>query len=331
MKSLYLLSVFLLVVFVGRIAKAQSDLLSRIDTNIVLNYNGEPLRYHQYIKLLKTGDFYVITNFSKDYEKFSKEIVKYSPSRKNNMKMDQASIDKSIAGMFGIQEELPLSQVDTTIIVYNTDGKPLAYHQYAPLILSKKFVLVNEKGKRFLKPRISTMQRVSEIAGTDTVMLKALKLTFSDSDNNFSANNALYWNLNKADRIRVEKSKRKMYVERNGKILYEFPINLGNHPVGHKQKEGDGRTPEGSYFIDYNINSKAAYKLGLHISYPNDQDLLNAKKMGVKSGGDVMIHGTSPERSKRKDWTNGCIAISNEHLDILANYYYNSIPIQINK
>ena len=53
--------------------------------------------------------------------------------------------------------------------------------------------------------------------------------------------------------------------------------------------------------------------------------------MNVKPGGDVMIHGTSPERSKLKDWTNGCIAISNEHLGILANYYYNSIPIQINK
>lgn len=325
MKFLYILSVFLLVLFGA--ANAQSDLLSRIDTNIVLNYNGEPLRYHQYMNLLKTGDYYVINKFSEDYKNVSKELVKYPPTRKKGMKMDRASIDKRIAGMFGIQEKLPLSQIDTTIIVYNTDGKPLRYHQYAPLVLNRQFNILNEKGKRYLKPRYEAMLK---IAGADTAMFNAMKLVFREDDV-VSTNNSLYWGLNKADRIRVEKSKRKLYIERNGKILHEFPINLGNHPVGHKQKEGDGRTPEGLYFIDYNINSKAAYKLGFHISYPNTQDSLRAKKMGAKPGGDVMIHGTSPERSNRKDWTNGCIAVSNENLDIIQQYYYNSIPIQINK
>jgi hypothetical protein len=325
MKFLHLLSLFLLILFGA--ANAQSDLLSRIDTNIVLNYNGEPLRYHQYIKLLKTGEFGIITKFTEDYKSVSKELIKYPPSRKKDMKMDQASIEKRIAGMFGIREKLPLSDVDTTIKVYNTDGKLLAYYQYAPLVLNRQFNIMNEKGKRYLKPRYEAMMK---IAGADNAMFNAMKLAFNEDDG-VSTNNSLYWGLMKADRIRVEKSKRKLYIERNNKILYEFPINLGNHPVGHKQKEGDGRTPEGSYFIDYNINSKAAYKLGLHISYPNDQDLLNAKKMGVKPGGDVMIHGTSPERSNRKDWTNGCIAVSNENLDIIQQYYYNSIPIQINK
>ncbi len=325
MKFLHLLSLFLLILFGA--ANAQSDLLSRIDTNIILNYNGEPLKYHQYIKLLKTGEFGIITKFTEDYKSVSKELIKYPPSRKKDMKMDQASIEKRIAGMFGIREKLPLSDVDTTIKVYNTDGKLLAYYQYAPLVLNKQFNIMNEKGKRYLKPRYEAMLK---IAGADNAMFNAMKLAFNEDDG-VSTNNSLYWGLMKADRIRVEKSKRKLYIERNNKILYEFPINLGNHPVGHKQKEGDGRTPEGSYFIDYNINSKAAYKLGLHISYPNEQDLLKAKKMGLKPGGDVMIHGTSPERSNRKDWTNGCIAVSNENLDIIQQYYYNSIPIQINK
>jgi hypothetical protein len=325
MKYLYLLSICFLVLFGS--ANAQSNLLSKIDTNIVLKYNGEPLRYYQYIKLLKTGEYGIITKFGEDYKSFSKELYKYTPARIKNMKMDQASIEKNIAGMFGIREKLPLSQLDTTIVVYHTDGKPLKYYQYAPLVLNRQFNMLNEKGKRYLKPRYEAMMK---IAGADSSMFNAMKLAFNDNDD-VSTNNSLYYGLMKADRIRVEKSKRKMYIERNGKVLYEFPINLGNHPVGHKQKEGDGRTPEGSYFIDYNINSKAAYKLGLHISYPNDQDLLNAKKMGVKPGGDIMIHGTSPERSKLKDWTNGCIAVSNENLSIIQKYYYNSIPIQINR
>lgn len=221
-------------------------------------------------------------------------------------------------------EKLSLADVDTTVVVYNVEGKALAYYQYEPLIMSGKFFIFPEKGKRYLKPKqaIPTFLAENDNIGNRELMF------LNDSA---SLKNSLYHWLRKADHIRVEKSKRKMYVERNGKVIFEFPINLGNHPVGHKQKDGDGRTPEGSYFIDYNRNSKAAYYWGFHISYPNERDLLNAKKMGVKPGGDVMIHGTSPERSNRKDWTNGCIAISNAHIDTLVKYYYNSIPIQINK
>jgi len=328
MKYLYLLSLSLFPVLFNRnVAYAQNDLLSKIDTNIVLKYNDEPLRFYQYINMLKSGEFGIMTKFSEDYKSFSKELVKYPPSRKKNMKMDQASIDKNIAGMFGIREKLPLSNLDTTVIVYNTDGKPLRYYQYAPLVLNKGFIIFNEKGRRYLRSR---NDGIMKIAGADNAMLNAMKLAFNEDDD-VSVNNSLYWGLLKADNLRVEKSKRKMYIERNGKVLYEFPINLGKHPVGHKQKEGDGRTPEGLYYIDYNINSKAAYTTGFHISYPNFQDSLNAKKMRVKPGGDVMIHGTSEQRSKLKDWTNGCIAVSNEHLAIIGEYYYNGIPIQINR
>ena len=327
MKLLNLLSAFLFfILFGGDIANAQSNLLSKIDTNIVLNYNGEPLRYHQYMAMLKTGDYYIITNLGSGFEKPVKELIKYSAAQKRNMKMDQASIDKNIAGMFGIHEALPLSKVDTTIVVYNTDGKPLHYYQYAPLVLHKGFTILNDKGKRYLRSQREFMLKVA--GGVDSTYFKTFLLHETDS---VSLNNMLYYALNKMDKIRVEKSKRRMYLERNGKVIYEFPINLGRNPVGAKQKEGDGRTPEGSYAIDFNINSKAAYYKGFHISYPNEQDALKAKKLGVSPGKDIMIHGTSEQRSKLKDWTNGCIAVSNAHIDSLAKYYYNGIPIQINK
>jgi hypothetical protein len=219
-------------------------------------------------------------------------VAAYSIFTLSNSKiaLGQAKID--IKSYFQ-PEILSLADVDTTVVVYNAEGKVLAYNQYEPLIMSGKFFIFPEKGKRYLKPRPGIPRFFAE---NDSIG----NLESMFSSNSASLKNSLYHWLRKADRIRVEKSKRKLYIERNGKILYEFPINLGNHPVGHKQKEGDGRTPEGSYFIDYNINSKAAYKLGFHISYPNPQDSLNAKKMGVKPGGDVMIHGTSQNRSKFK-------------------------------
>jgi hypothetical protein len=296
MKYLYLLSLSIsLVFFRGNIVNAQGNLLSRIDTNIVINYNGEPLRYHQYIDMLKSGDFQMVTWLNMDHRGVSREIRKYTPEQKKIMITDKTSIDKRIAQWFGIQEKLPLSKVDTTIIVYNQDGKPLAYYQYAPLVLNKKFIIVNEKGRRYLRSRSLFMMRP---AGSDSTLFNEMALM--GHDDSVSINNSLYWWLMKADRIRVEKSKRKMYVERNDKVIFEFPINLGSHPIGAKQKEGDGRTPEGSYFIDYNINSKAAYYWGFHISYPNEQDKINADKLHIIPGKDIMIHGTSPQRSKLK-------------------------------
>jgi murein L,D-transpeptidase YafK len=75
-----------------------------------------------------------------------------------------------------------------------------------------------------------------------------------------------------ADKIIVQKAKRKLYLERNGKVIFEFPVQLGKNPVGPKQSEGDGRTPEGFYYIDYNVNRDPANYRGFYILYPNEKD-----------------------------------------------------------
>nr|WP_294792929.1 L,D-transpeptidase family protein [uncultured Mucilaginibacter sp.] len=285
-----------------------------IDTNIVVWFEGKPLRYYQYIKYLKTGVYAISSRFNFNegrVEEGNKELRKLDDKWLKNASMDAASIDKRIEQMLYKPAMKSLSQLDTNIIVYQ-NKRPLRYYQYMPILLTGKYVVRMDSGKRW-------------IGG-----LEGQGLAYFTRDS-ITTNNAIVNWMNRADRIIVEKAKRRLYIERNGKRLFDFPINLGKSPVGHKLKEGDGRTPEGLYYLDYNINVEASYHLGFHISYPNADDIARAKKQGVKPGGDIMIHGTSPARSKLKDWTNGCIAIANNHLDTIMKYQYRTIPIEIRK
>ena len=119
--------------------------------------------------------------------------------------------------------------------------------------------------------------------------------------------------------ILVDKSKRKMYLMNGDKTIKKFKINLGFDPRGHKEQQGDGRTPEGLYFIDrHNYYSK--YFLSIGINYPNAKDILNANLMGVDPGGDIFIHGGPRYKGEytKRDWTAGCISVSDK--DMLSIY-----------
>ncbi len=122
------------------------------------------------------------------------------------------------------------------------------------------------------------------------------------------------------DKIVVQKSVRKLQLYSNGKIVKSYDVALGRNPVGHKQREGDSKTPEGTYYITHH-NPRSAYHLSLGISYPNEKDKENAKKQGVSAGGNIMIHGLpnyAPffgSLHRLRDWTQGCIAINNQEIE----------------
>src|SRR5215472_17615822 len=118
----------------------------------------------------------------------------------------------------------------------------------------------------------------------------------------------------RADRVVVNKAKREMLLLRGESVLRSYRISLGREPVGHKQQEGDGRTPEGRYLIDRR-NPKSRYYLGLHISYPNEGDLARARERGASPGGAVMIHGLKDGLVREGDWTQGCIAVTDREMD----------------
>ena len=131
------------------------------------------------------------------------------------------------------------------------------------------------------------------------------------------------------DYILVKKAERKLYIMQKGKAVAQFTIRLGGNPLGHKQQEGDQKTPEGIYWLD-SKNPKSSYYRSMHISYPNRQDKASAKKRGVSAGGDIMLHGQMPANATGKnppyDWTLGCIAVDNAVMDAL---WHIKLPMKI--
>jgi len=129
--------------------------------------------------------------------------------------------------------------------------------------------------------------------------------------------------------IQVHKGARKMYLLHNSKVLETYDIALGFTPVGHKQFEGDGKTPEGTYFIDRH-NPKSRFHLSLGISYPNVRDRAFAASKGKSPGGDIMIHGRSEYKGRNKgDWTAGCIAVKDEEIEVIYSMIRRNTPIHI--
>ena len=118
----------------------------------------------------------------------------------------------------------------------------------------------------------------------------------------------------KVTRIVVEKSERKMHLMHGPIKLRSYDVGLGFAPVGDKVQEGDGKTPEGVYYVDRR-NPQSQFYLSLGISYPNESDIAEAKALGVDPGGDIFIHGRPKKyQSDLIDWTLGCIAVTNREM-----------------
>lgn len=146
---------------------------------------------------------------------------------------------------------------------------------------------------------------------------------------------------NKIDRILVSKDRKELYLLSKDVVVKSYKVAFGLVPEGHKQFEGDYKTPEGIYYID-GKNPKSAFYLSLHVSYPNKQDLEYAKSKGKSAGGDIMIHGF-PNAKSRPDfnkfvgaihpsnWTAGCIAVTDQEIYEIYNLVQQGTTIEICK
>ncbi len=139
--------------------------------------------------------------------------------------------------------------------------------------------------------------------------------------------------LPKADRVIVVKSKRILMLLRDGEILRTYRVALGKNPEGRKVMSGDKRTPEGRYTLFKNSNSR--FHLSLRVSYPNESDIENAVRLGVSPGGQIMIHGLPDDLSefgkfhRYFDWTDGCIAVTNQEIEEIYQMVDDGTPIEI--
>ena len=137
-----------------------------------------------------------------------------------------------------------------------------------------------------------------------------------------------------ADKILIEKKERRLTLISKGKVLKTYKIALGGNPNGPKERQGDNKTPEGTYVID-SRNKNSRYHLSLHISYPNEKDKKRAKELGVSPGGDIMIHGIKNGFSwvgdlhTEVDWTKGCIAVTDEEIEEIDKLAPNGTIVEI--
>jgi murein L,D-transpeptidase YafK len=179
--------------------------------------------------------------------------------------------------------------------------------------------------RRFSNLRITPVQPVKLLALS---LLAAVSLPALAADNPPLAPSAT------ADKVLVIKRKRKLYLLEGNRILKVYSVSLGGHPKGAKIQEGDERTPEGVYVLDWH-NPNSDYYKSIHISYPNANDAARAKRMGVPPGGDLFIHGQPnnfPISAKATgDWTAGCIAVSDTEMDEIWRAVADGTPIVIQR
>lgn len=151
--------------------------------------------------------------------------------------------------------------------------------------------------------------------------LSALSVTACSQD---------YARLPVAEQVLVSKSARRIDIISGGKSVRNYKMHLGFNPNGHKSQEGDGRTPEGLYFIDRK-NPRSDFHLSLGINYPNAQDVAYAEARGVEPGGDIFIHGGPRPKIDRTgaDWTAGCIAVRNREVEEIYAMVRLGTPVMI--
>jgi L,D-peptidoglycan transpeptidase YkuD (ErfK/YbiS/YcfS/YnhG family) len=137
-----------------------------------------------------------------------------------------------------------------------------------------------------------------------------------------------------ADKILIEKKERRLTLFSKGEVLKTYQIALGGNPNGPKERQGDNKTPEGTYVID-SRNKDSRYHLSLHVSYPNEKDKKRAKQLDVSPGGDIMIHGIKNGFSwvgdlhTGVDWTKGCIAVTDEEIEEIERLAPNGTIVEI--
>jgi murein L,D-transpeptidase YafK len=138
----------------------------------------------------------------------------------------------------------------------------------------------------------------------------------------------------RVDSILILKKDHLLELISNGKVIRTYHVALGQGGLAPKQKQGDGRTPEGQYIIDAR-NGESHYHKALHVSYPNQTDRLRAQKSGVSPGGDIMIHGLPNGRGyigsahRLYDWTLGCIAVTDQEIDEIWSMVPVGTPVEI--
>lgn len=201
------------------------------------------------------------------------------------------------------------------------------------MIFNINNVTIKDKTIATQQTQIETLRQEGENKGNEIITLQkkieALEREVKSKENEIFAIQKV-----PADKILIEKKERLLMLISKDKVLKTYKIALGGNPNGPKERQGDNKTPEGTYVID-SRNKDSRYHLSLHISYPNEKDKKRAKKLGVSPGGDIMIHGIKNGFSwvgdfhTEGDWTKGCIAVTDEEIEEIDKLAPNGTIVEI--
>lgn len=220
--------------------------------------------------------------------------------------------------------------LDTSIIVHDVNGVALKFRQYIGPVFNKDAYIYQDRGVWRLQRRSLGARDTLKNDDHAVARINRWGAFLTDTEKSWQVKlNTIAHILAQADRVLVLKSKRQLVLQRKGIDIKTFQINLGKTPVGKKEFENDGKTPEGLYDLDFKYTRNDVYYKSMLISYPNDREKLNAKVNGKKPGMAVMIHGTKPDKTKAKDWTAGCIAMQNKDMDTLFDLVAEGTLIEI--
>lgn len=223
-----------------------------------------------------------------------------------------------------------------------------AYRQNSEVMISQiNNVLIKDEMIKKQRARIETLERQIRDKGTDIITkqdeMESLRQDIKNKKNQIAAlqkkMEALEFKIfliqhGQADKILIEKKERRLTLISKGKTLKTYRIALGGNPNGPKERQGDNKTPEGIYVID-SRNRGSIYHISLHISYPNERDRKRAKELGVSPGGNIMIHGIKNGLSQigefhtMRDWTQGCIAVTNQEIEEIDKLAPNGTVVEI--
>ncbi|KQB99996.1 murein L,D-transpeptidase family protein [Pedobacter sp. Hv1] len=231
-----------------------------------------------------------------------------------------------------LMKQLPKG-MDTSIIVKDLNGTPLKFAQYIKPVFNHKAIIYQDRGEWRLHRLTETSQdslKKDDYAVASSERWDAYRNPDTITDWRVKLN-AIAHTLAQADYVLVLKGQRKMLIKRKGRLIKTFNINMGWAPVGHKEREGDGKTPEGLYHLDSKYDRSDKFYKSYSISYPSIKERAAAKRKGINPGFGVSIHGTKPGKTKAKDWTAGCIALQNKDMDTLFAYIADGTLIEIRK
>ena len=238
---------------------------------------------------------------------------------------EQRDYQRSLASFQKLVKAYPESQYrkDSELMIFNINN-----------------VILKDKTIAAQQAHIETLRQEAKGRGDEIVtlqkMIEAREREVVSKENEIIVLQNEVFSLQKgpADKILIEKKERRLTLISKGKVLKTYKIALGGNPIGSKERQGDNKTPEGSYVID-SRNRDSRYHLSLHISYPNERDRKRAKQLGVSPGGDIMIHGIKNglswvgDRHTEIDWTKGCIAVTDEEIEEIDKLVPNGTIVEI--